>query len=80
MLIKQGLTLHDGFLSSKFTDNFYYLSAVITLNSQEKDNSTVSHDLTMAIAFADFNGNSELLDQINQLMNSNNIRELKIKP
>lgn len=80
MLVKHGLTLHDGFLSSKFTDDFYYLSAVVTLNSEEKDNSTVSHDLTMAIAFADFNDNDELLSQINQLMDNNNIRELKIKP
>jgi hypothetical protein len=34
----------------------------------------------MAIAFADYNHNQALLDEINQLMQQNNIRELKIKP
>ncbi|AKP66599.1 helix-turn-helix domain-containing protein [Companilactobacillus ginsenosidimutans] len=79
-LIQIGLKPHNGYLSAKFTDNLYYLSASTALQNPEADKTTLSHDLTMAIAFADYNKNQFLLDKINQLMQQYNIRELKIKP
>ncbi|MCH4008231.1 helix-turn-helix domain-containing protein [Companilactobacillus sp.] len=78
--IDLGLVPRNGALSAQFTDRLYYLSALNTLNDNLTDRSTLSHDLTMAIAFADYNHNQALLDEINQLMQQNNIRELKIKP
>lgn len=79
-LISNGLTPRNGYVSAKFTDELYYLSAFSKIKNESSDKSTVSHDLTMAIAFADFNHNQKLSDRINQLMQDSGIRELKIKP
>ncbi|MFD1419053.1 helix-turn-helix domain-containing protein [Companilactobacillus keshanensis] len=79
-LIDLGLHNFDKFFTARFTDELYYLSAINTLGTDPIDYNKLSHALTTAIAFADYNANNELMDQIKQFMNSNNINELKIKP
>ncbi|MFD1471257.1 helix-turn-helix domain-containing protein [Companilactobacillus mishanensis] len=74
-----GLKSHNGFLPTKYSDELFYLSALAKLRTTHNKNE-MSHDLTMAIAFADFNQNEELLNKLNQLLKDNNIQELKIKP
>jgi DNA-binding XRE family transcriptional regulator len=79
-LIQIGLQPHHGYLSTTFSDNLYYLSAFLKSNDTAMNKNDLSRDLTMAIAFADYNKNQQLLDQVNRFMQANNITELKIKP
>lgn len=75
-----GIKPRHGYLSAEFTDQLFFLAAKIAKHSDADYQAQISHSLTMAIAFADFNKNQSLLDQINEFMQQNNIRELKIKP
>ncbi|MFC6323252.1 helix-turn-helix domain-containing protein [Companilactobacillus baiquanensis] len=79
-LINLGLHKFDKFFTAKFTDQLYFLSAVNILKKDPINYNKLSHALTTAIAFADYNNNTDLMDQIKQLMSSHNINELKIKP
>ncbi|WP_125713975.1 helix-turn-helix domain-containing protein [Companilactobacillus kedongensis] len=79
-LIAAGLHKFSKYFTAKFTDELYYLSAVNILSQTPIGYNKLSHALTAAIAFADYNDNNKLLDQIKNLMSSHNINELKIKP
>jgi len=79
-LIKIGLHKFDKYFTGKFTDVLYFNAAQNALSSNPIDYNRLSHALTTSIAFADYNNNQKLLDNINQLMSSHNINELKIKP
>lgn len=79
-LIPQLVVSHQGFLPTKYTDQLYYFSAYAKLNNNLGNQPTISHDLAMAIAFADYNQNQTLLDKIDQLMQQNHINQLNIKP
>lgn len=78
--IDLGIKPRHGYLSAEFTDKLFYLEAQQVKPAEQNYQAKISHSLTMAIAFADFNKNQTLLDQINNFMQENNIRELKIKP
>lgn len=79
-LIEMGLNKFSGFFTGEFTDTLYFIAAKNSLNISPVDYNKLSHALTASIAFADYNNNQELLDQIKDLMSKNNINELKIKP
>lgn len=78
--ISIGTKPRHGYLSAEFTDKLFFLAAKIANPQETNYQAQISHSLTMAIAFADFNKNQALLDDINEFMEENNIRELKIKP
>ncbi|WP_164507122.1 helix-turn-helix domain-containing protein [Companilactobacillus furfuricola] len=78
--IRLGINPRHGYLSAEFTDKLFFLAAQNAKPAEQNYQAKISHSLTMAIAFADFNKNQVLLDQINDFMQQNNIRELKIKP
>lgn len=79
-LIEIGLHKFRQYFTGEFTDVLYYNAAKNSLNSTPIDYNRLSHALTTAIAFADYNNNQPLLDKIKTLMSDNNINELKIKP
>lgn len=79
-MIDRGLHIFEKYFTARFTDELYYLSAMNTLERDPIDYNKLSHALTTAIAFADYNNNDALMDKIKQLMSSHNINELKIKP
>lgn len=80
LLIDRGLHSFEKYFAARFTDELYYLSAMNALGKDPIDYNKLSHALTTAIAFADYNDNDVLMDKIKQLMSSHNINELKIKP
>ncbi|WP_125588844.1 helix-turn-helix domain-containing protein [Companilactobacillus jidongensis] len=79
-LIDMGLHKFDKYFTGKFTDVLYFTAAQNALNSPPIDYNRLSHSLTTSIAFAEYNNNQALLDEIKQLMSKHNINELKIKP
>ncbi|WP_334328671.1 helix-turn-helix domain-containing protein [Companilactobacillus sp. HBUAS59699] len=79
-LIEIGLHKFHQYFTGEFTDVLYFNAAKNSLNSTPIDYNRLSHALTTAIAFADYNNNQPLLDKIKKLMSDNNINELKIKP
>lgn len=80
LLIDRGLHSFEKYFAARFTDELYYLSAMNALGKDPIDYNKLSHALTTAIAFADYNDNDALMNKIKQLMSSHNINELKIKP
>ncbi|WP_125763852.1 helix-turn-helix domain-containing protein [Companilactobacillus hulinensis] len=80
ILINAGLHKFPKYFTAEFTDTLFYLSAINTLNIDPIDYNKLSHSLTTAIAFAEYNNNQPLLDKVKQVMESHNINELKIKP